>query len=252
MQVSLRPLRQSLILFSLAAVLLAGLSGCAMQPKLSRAELVQRAEAHLQSGDFHKALMELNQALTQDPQNLQVHTDLAWVYVYTGQLEKALAEIKLVEKANPNQPGLHYVKGTVYKSLGQWVDELEAYNEALKTDVNNPRLHHDIAHAFLEVNEPQAALNEYNVARKLDSGNSDYEFGRCMAYRQLKEYDKALKACHHAVGLADLPESKEHINSVIHSIELLQILENKGDKASPQEDAPARELPAEDAGSGTD
>lgn len=204
-----------------------GLTGCWEQPEQSRQQLLSQAEADLKAGKFHKALSELNQVLQDDPNNVRVHVDLGWVYLYTGQLEKASAEVLMAEKLNDSEknPGLHYLKGAVYARLEQWVDALEAYNEALKGDINNPQLHADIAHAFLKVNAPDAARREYAVALKLDPANTAYGFGECIAYRQLKQYNEALKACNRAAESADSPEEHLQIGEVVEQIKLLQRLE---------------------------
>jgi tetratricopeptide (TPR) repeat protein len=220
-------LRQSVTLFLviLLGTSLAGLSGCTKQPTKTRAQLVTDAEAHLKAGELHKALTELSQALAADPSNVQVHVDLGWVYLYLGEVEKASAELQTIEKLAPKTDKAHYLRGSVYEKLGQWVDALESYNEALKTDVNNPKLHFDIANVFLQLNSPDAALREFNVALRLDPENPTYAFGKCVAYRQLKHFGRAIQACKEARVHTDDPKEKASIEEVLQTIELLESLE---------------------------
>ncbi len=204
------------------------LIGCqpASSTKVSKEALLAQAEAHLESGDVYKALRELQQVLSQDPNNSQVHVDLGWVYLYTDDLDKALAQLNKASQLDLNNPDLHYLRGAIYHRTGQWVDALEEYNHALKTDINNPQLHADIAEVFLLLNNPDGALKEFDVASRLDKDNGDYVFGECRSYRQLKRYDQAILACRQALQLTNEPQAREKIQEVAHTIELLQSLES--------------------------
>lgn len=220
-------LQNTLVAALLLGSMVLGWTGCqsASQPRYTREQLIQMAEADLKAGRFHKAISELNLALTQDPHNTQVLLDLGWVYVYTDQLADASEQVTRVTAIDPKNPGLPYLKGAVLAKMGQYVDALESYNEALRYDVNNPQLHGDIAHAFLAINELEAALKEYTVAHKLDPNNNDYDFGACMVYRQLKKYPQALSRCQHALDNADDDQEADRIQTVLESVRLVQQLE---------------------------
>lgn len=227
MQVAIRSRFMIFNLALLASVSLFGLMGCMPAPKPDKQQLLKQAELHLQQGNFHQALLELNQVLKEDPNNIKVHIDLAWIYLYTDQLDKAVGEMHQINALAQDQQTseIFALKGAIYQKAEQWVDALEAYNEALKTDVNNPKLHEEVASVFLELNEPESALREYIVALKLDPDNSSYEFGRCMAYRQLKNYASAIGACESAIALSDSEQEKDQIQSVIETTKLLQTLQ---------------------------
>jgi tetratricopeptide (TPR) repeat protein len=201
--------------------------GCQRAEQDSQQQLLEKARENLEAGNFNVALVQLSQALDQDPGNLEVHKNLAWLYLYTDNLEKASEEINTITRLDPDNSDLHYLRGYLYAELEQWVDALESYNEALKTeDVNNPNLHFDIATAFLAVNEPEAALKEFDLALRLQPGNSSYEFGKCMTYRQLKQYSEALQYCQDAKLHTDSAEEKSRIDEVMQSISLLQMIDS--------------------------
>jgi tetratricopeptide (TPR) repeat protein len=221
------------ILVCLLGMSVFGVAGCQSKPQLTHQERLQQAEEHLKSGQFHKALVELRQILKHDPQNIQVHVDLAWVYLYTDDMEKALEELQIIHELDSEYDKAYYLKGAIYHRLEQWEDALENYNEALKSDINNPELHYDIANVFLKLNFPDAALKEFDVALKLSPETSAYQFGRCMAFRQMKQYNDAIGACEQAIASSLDQEKKEHerIQEVIEGIKLLQII----DSGSPKE-----------------
>lgn len=212
------------------------LSGCQPQPALTKQQLILQAEAHLKAGEFYRALNELKQVLAQDPKNLQVHTDLGWIYIYTGEIDKAFEEIKILDALDPKYNKAYYLRGAAYHKLEQWEDALENYNEALKTEINNPELHYDIANVFLELNFPDAALKEFEIALRIQPETGPYEFGRCIAYRQMKHYAEAIVACRSAIAYSNDQDNveQEQIQEVIEGIKLLQSIEP----------APASKLPS--------
>ncbi len=202
-------------------------AGCQPATHLSREKLLDNAEKDLDAGNFHKAMVELQEALNQDPQNIQVHLDLGWVALYTNQLDKAKKELQYVEQIQPSNSEAQHLRGAMLEKGEQWVDALSAYNEALKGEINDPQLHADIARVFLKLNQPDASVKEYGISLRLNPQNSGYHFGQCLAYRQLKQYLQATSACQKALQYSNDPTEKDQIQEIIETIKLLQGLEVK-------------------------
>ena len=215
------------------------LSGCQPMSKAGDASsLLEKAEANIHEGNLQEAFKQLSKALSADPNNTAMHVDLGWVYAMTDQRDKAMKEISIVESLSPKNPDLAYLKGYLYAQEKQWLDALEYYDKALETDERNrPYVHADIADAFMQINEADAALKEYDVALRLDPDNSRYEFGRCQAYRQLKQFDASIAACKLALNHAVSDEERTNINDVIEGMTLLQQLNDE--KKSAEQDTPS-------------
>lgn len=242
----MKPSAYPILTLAVIVALCLSLTGCNKPSNASKAtQLLEQAEANIHDGNLQEAFKQLSKALSADPNNTSMHVDLGWAYAMTGERAKALREIQIVESLSPKSPDLAYLKGYLYAQEQQWLDALEYYDDALNTDERNrPYLHADIADAFMQINEADAALKEYEVALRLDPENSRYEFGRCQAYRQLKQFDASIAACQQA--LMHVPEEnveeRNNIDDVIEGMKLLKSLDNKNaqsdaNDASPQPSA---------------
>lgn len=201
-----------------------GLAGCQWGPPPSRADLVHDAREHLEKGEYTQALGELASALKLDPNNAEVHLQLGWASLLTDDLDKTADELDWLEAQKTLPKGTMGLKGAFYEKLEEWPEAQVAYSQAVKEQPKDKDAHVGLGRVLLEQEEAKAALREFNLAQALDAKDSNIAFQRCVAYRQLREWQHAEAACAEAKSLTTDPEAEDNIESVLQTIHLLQDL----------------------------
>ena len=103
----------------LSAILsLVGCGGGTPTPGDPTAHL-EAGRAHLQAGDFDKAVAEFEAAIQVDPALTEAHFRLGNAYAERGQLDKAAEEFQAVLSLDANYANAHSNLGVVYYQKGQ-------------------------------------------------------------------------------------------------------------------------------------
>ena len=95
-------------------------------------QLHETAKAFMRQGDFSNAVLVLNRALRQMPENTAFAKDLALSYYYQKDNLKALEIIKLVLDSKDVDDQCFQIAGNIYKQLDQIKDCEKVYRKGLK------------------------------------------------------------------------------------------------------------------------
>jgi tetratricopeptide (TPR) repeat protein len=88
--------------------------------------------SYTSSGDFNKAIVELNKALELDPNYGEAHNGLGYVYLATGDFLKAVEHLKRYVSLNPGEANPLDSLAEAYFEMGQLDEALANYKEAQK------------------------------------------------------------------------------------------------------------------------
>src|SRR5215831_18322516 len=86
----------------------------------------------MRSGDWDNAILVLNRALTQDPNNLELQKDLALSYYYKRDYTKALEQAKPMLERDDADVTVYQIGGNIYKALEEVKDADKMYKKGLK------------------------------------------------------------------------------------------------------------------------
>ena len=92
------------------------------------------ARNYIRNGDWDNAILVLNRAIAQEPDNLDYQKDLAMTYYYKKDYAMALKQVEPMLDRDDADEAVYQIAGNVYKALEE-VKEAEADDRAgLRSD----------------------------------------------------------------------------------------------------------------------
>ncbi len=173
---------------------------------------------------------QVQQAMAQNPDDLQGHLYLATVYEMQGELGKATRELEEFLRGDPS-------RSDVYLLLGPLYERQERYREALRTyerlEQQEPRLPAPIFAAMAQLHLQLGNLDESEkyakkgIAVDVGSWRSYLTLGNVYAamnqpQKQIENYNNALKALDQKIQIStdptDLQRAKEQIQNELEQL----------------------------------
>jgi tetratricopeptide (TPR) repeat protein len=119
--------------------------------------LLESGNSNSANGAYEEAIADYTQAIGLRPDYAEAYFQRAWTYHEMGQDDMAMGDWSKTIELRPDQWGTYYVRGRVYYQNGQG----------------------------------ESAVRDLTKAIELKPDTADFYRDRAMAYRLLKEYDKA-------------------------------------------------------------
>jgi tetratricopeptide (TPR) repeat protein len=167
------------------------------------------AMRYKESGDYDKAIAELQAALKINPAYEKAHNQLGILYTKVGLYEKAVEECKKAVEIDENFGGAYYNLGVLYQShLNKPVEAVLAYRRYLELKPEGSRAEavRRIVQGLLQEPEVRGAMQETATVR----------FEVAEGYKAKGEYEKAIEEYKKAIGKG--PDSSAHARIEIATI----------------------------------
>ncbi|PIQ99608.1 MAG: hypothetical protein COV66_10670 [Nitrospinae bacterium CG11_big_fil_rev_8_21_14_0_20_45_15] len=103
-----------------------------------------------------------------DPNNLQAHLDLGWLYKKNDRLQDAVVEFKEVLRIDPDSAQTHFDLAQTYKKLGLLQEAAVEFKEALRIDPNNAQTRYNLAQTYKELDRLQEAAVEFREVLRIE------------------------------------------------------------------------------------
>ena len=230
-------------------VLMGLLAGCAAFSgggggNASSEQHLQKAQQAIDRGDFQTAYEQLNQALTINPKDPEIHRNLGWLYIYSGKPDEAKRQLDALHEIAPEAPGTYHLRGGLLSHLNQQQDAVENFEKALDAteeggqlpeesetqEALKSRLYFDMATSLSALQEHDDALKTLKegfryVSKEDRADQTNFQMAICSEHYSLKEFDNAYEACEKAMVLTEDEEEKERINDFIQNMKLAEELE---------------------------
>jgi tetratricopeptide (TPR) repeat protein len=171
------------------------------------------AQALLNNEQLDEALKEYKDLADADPESDEAQVHIAEILRRQGKYEDALAAAKKARKLNPNSLEAGYNEGLLLDILGRFDEAVQTYQEMvdLTTHANGAYMDEEknnrsiflerLATLLVEENKIDDAIAAYQ--KMIDLGGSSAERGyqgEVDAYRDAKEFDKALDVARKAAA----------------------------------------------------
>ncbi len=122
-------------------------------------QLHETAKAFMRQGDYSNAILVLNRALQQAPENAAYAKDLALSYYYQKDNLKALDVIKPVLDSKDADDQCFQIAGNIYKQLDQIKECEKVYRKGLKKFPESGPLYSELGEIIFVDNKPEAIKN---------------------------------------------------------------------------------------------
>jgi TolB-like protein/Flp pilus assembly protein TadD len=109
---------------------------------------------------FENAIVELNQALTLNPNLVEANRWLGFALIGVGKPEEALPFIRKALRLNPVEKGRTAALGLVYRKLGRYEEAIEAYKEVVRFRPNHLFAHMGLVICYVALDKEEAAHGE--------------------------------------------------------------------------------------------
>lgn len=121
----------------------------------------------MRSGDFDNAILVLNSAIKQNPNDLDLQKDLVLSYTYKRDFAKALDVVKPLLERDDIDEQTYQVAGNVYRALAMTKDGEKMYKKALKKFPNSGPLHSEFGEMLWDMKD-YSAIQEWEKGIELD------------------------------------------------------------------------------------
>lgn len=148
-----------------------------------------------------KSIAEAEQAVRDDPSNLDVRLGLAETYLLYSRFEDAIAQALQVQKEYPDEVRVDFVLGISYANNGkpeQALEPLQKFVDSRK-DEELPGLDKQLQAAsyylgesYMQLGQPEKAILPYENAVNWSKTDADAMYKLGVAYAGIKDYEKAV------------------------------------------------------------
>ena len=145
------------------------------------ASLQSSAKSYMRQGDFSNAVMVLNRALKQSPNNLSILEDLAFSYYLQKNYSMALETAKpLIERKDADEQA-YQILGLVYNALEERKDCEKMYKQGLKRFPNSGVLYNEYGE-MLWTRQDAEAIRQWEKGIEVDPNYSSNYYNASKFY----------------------------------------------------------------------
>jgi tetratricopeptide (TPR) repeat protein len=157
-------------------------AGTVQAQEQTAALLQETAKTLIQKGDFDNAVIVLDRAQKQEPENIDILRDLCFANYLKRDFAKAIEVGKeLVEKPNADAQSFQ-VLGLAYKAIASYKECGKMYREALKKFPKSGVLYNENGELYALDNDLKEAIVQWEKGIELDPGYSSNYYNAAMYY----------------------------------------------------------------------
>jgi tetratricopeptide (TPR) repeat protein len=203
---------RKLLVFSIVILLV--LAACQSETQ-DVEEVLESSRAHLEAGEYEKALTELEAAVEANPDSSDAHFLLGQTYNQTGEMLKAVDEFNEVLRIDPESAAAHHNLGVTYFQLQNPGAAVAEFQKALELDPDDPDTHYQLGATYLVLalpsNDPTAppdpqfleqATTEFETALKFRENMTEALIGLGNVYIQQRDYASAIETLQQVIEQA--------------------------------------------------
>jgi tetratricopeptide (TPR) repeat protein len=204
-----------------AAGILVALVGCQGGTEVQTLdEFVESGRTYLESGEYDKAIEELESAVERAADDSDVRFLLGQAYNQAGQYEEAANAFRKVLELNPESAAAHHNLGVTLYQLQDLQSAVSEFERALEIDPDDADTHYQLGATLLTLAfsgsvsaaavDPELldqATEEFNAALELREGMPEALIGLANIYIQQGGYETAIESLLQAIE--SVPDSRE-------------------------------------------
>ncbi|MCD4782761.1 MAG: tetratricopeptide repeat protein [Candidatus Eremiobacteraeota bacterium] len=149
--------------------------------------------AYSRSGDYKKAIEELDLAIKLDQKFAAAYVRRGRTYMLLNKRDKAMADYNKALEIKPKSYKAYIYLGDAFTSEKDYDKAIEQYSKAIKIKPNKSLAIINRAYTYLHQDEYDPAIKDFTRAIKITPEFAGVYYGRGIAYKNKKEYKRALK-----------------------------------------------------------
>jgi len=114
--------------------------------------------------------------IRRDPARVQLHDDVAQLYLDQGRASEAAAHFETSARLKPESAAAHFNLGTALTVEGKLDQAMDQYQQALTINPGYALAHNNLGNVLLSKGSGAAALQEFREALRLDPSNADARY----------------------------------------------------------------------------
>jgi tetratricopeptide (TPR) repeat protein len=170
------------------------------------------------------SIAPLEEAVREDPQNVEARVALAEVYLSAGQAQKALEQADQVLAKYPENHGALLIAGVAHVRLGQPEAAVEPLQRFVALRRDGPMAQADkaleaayyfLGESYMKLNRPAEAIPVLEAALVISPADADALYQAGLAYQATGQPEAALERYHKAVRL--VPDFAEAYSGMVQA-----------------------------------
>src|SRR5204863_7745710 len=114
--------------------------------------------------------------IRQDPSRIQLHDDVALLYLDVGRAGEAAAHLEASVRLKPESAAAHFNLGTALTVAGRLDEAIDQYREALRINPDYALAHNNLGNVLLGRGNSNDALQHFREALRLDPSNAEANY----------------------------------------------------------------------------
>jgi tetratricopeptide (TPR) repeat protein len=191
--------------------------GLASKPPKSKATAEKEEAAHkrqaltlARNAKYDQALAEINQALTQDPKDVETYNRRGGIYTLQGHYAQAVADFAKALELNPRYAKAYYNRALAYYYQGKYDQAINDLTKAIELKPKDVASYNNRGLAYMQKGQYERAIDDFNVATILNPKLADAYYNKAVSCEKVGRRDAAREAYAAFVKLAP-PGAKDQI-----------------------------------------
>lgn len=134
-----------------------------------------------------------------DPTDVELHDDVALLYMGVGQMAPAVKHFEASVALKPDSAAAHFNLGTALAQAGRLDDAVASFRTALTRRPDYALAHNNLGQVMLAQGKTGDALKHLQQAVRLDATNPQALFGLAEAYAAVGSFDMAIETIDRAM-----------------------------------------------------
>ena len=114
--------------------------------------------------------------IRRDPLRVQLHDDVAQLYLDQGRAAEAVAHLEASVRLKPESAAAHFNVGTALTVAGRLDEAIDQYREALRINPDYALAHNNLGNVLLRRGNSGDALQHFREALRLDPSNAEAHY----------------------------------------------------------------------------
>ncbi len=129
--------------------------------------------------------------IRQDPSRIQLHDDVALLYLDLGRAGEAAAHLEASARLQPESAAAHFNFGTALTVAGRLDEAIDQYRQALRIRPDYGLAHNNLGNVLLGRGSPNEALQHFREALRLDPSNAEAHYNAGSVLRSRGDLSEA-------------------------------------------------------------